>query len=77
MSECDEHIRSFLAMDYKESRENNSIRLEIAGPQMPVWFILRTGEGTIDKVTGGTWKKVEEQVYLIEAQESSVVIQMK
>ena len=44
---------------------------------MPVWFILRTGEGTIDKVTGGTWKKVEEQVYLIEAQESSVVIQMK
>lgn len=77
VSECDEHIRGFLAMDYKESRENNSIRLEIAGPQMPVWFILRTGEGTIDKVTGGTWKKVEEQVYLIEAQESSVVIQMK
>lgn len=77
VSECDERIRSFLAMDYKESREGNSIKLEVAGPQMPIWFILRVNEGAIDKVTGGTWKKVEEQVYLIEAEESSVVIQMK
>ena len=44
---------------------------------MPVWFILRTDEGLIDKVTGGSWKEIEEQVYLIEALEPTVVIQMK
>lgn len=77
VSVCDEHIRNFLAMDYRETRENNSIRLDVASPQMPVWFILRTDEGLIDKVTGGSWKEIEEQVYLIEALEPTVVIQMK
>lgn len=77
VSECDDHIRNFLAMDYKETRENNSIRLDVAGPQMPVWFILRINEGNIGKVTGGSWTKIEDQVYLIEAEEPSVVIQIK
>lgn len=77
VSECDDHIRNFLAMDYKETRENNAIRLDIAGPQMPVWFILRINEGNIGKVTGGSWTKIEDQVYLIETEEPSVVIQIK
>lgn len=77
VSECDDHIRNFLAMDYKETRENNSIRLDVAGPQMPVWFILRINEGNIGKVTGGSWTKIEDQVYLIETEEPSVVIQIK
>ena len=77
MSESDERIRNFLAMDYTESRENDSIRLQVAGPNMPVWFLLRLGEGTIKDVTGGSWKKVEAQVYLIQAEEPEVIIRIK
>ena len=77
VSESDERIRNFLAMDYTESRENDSIRLQVAGPDMPVWFLLRLGEGTIKDVTGGSWKKVEAQVYLIQAEEPEVIIRIK
>lgn len=77
VSESDERIRNFLAMDYTESRENDSIRLQVAGPNMPVWFLLRLGEGTIKDVTGGSWKKVEAQVYLIQAEEPEVIIRIK
>lgn len=77
VSECDDHIRNFLAVDYKETRKNNSIRLDVAGPQMPVWFILRINEGNVSRVIGGSWTKIEDQVYLIEAGEPSVVIQIK
>lgn len=49
----------------------------VAGPNMPVWFLLRLGEGTIKDVTGGSWKKVEAQVYLIQAEEPEVIIRIK
>lgn len=77
VSESDERIRNFLAMDYIESRENDSIRLQVAGPQMPVWFLLRLNEGTIKNVTGGSWKEVEAQVYLIQAEGPEVIIRIK
>ena len=77
VSESDERIRNFLAMDYIESRENDSIRLQVAGPEMPVWFLLRLNEGAVKDVTGGDWKKVEAQVYLIEAKGPEVIIRIK
>ncbi len=77
VSECDDRIRNFLAVDYKDSREGQAIRLEVSGPRMPVYFILRVNEGTIAEVSGGTWKEVESQVYLIEANQPEVMIRMK
>lgn len=77
VSECDERIRSFLALDYKESREGREIRMEVTGISMPAWFVLRTDGEAIERVTGGEWEELEDQAYLIRADEQTVVIRLR
>ncbi len=77
VSECDSRIRNFLALDYTESREDNVIQLELRGPATPVWFILRTGDERIVDVDGGSWEQLERGIWLIEAHDSDVKIELK
>ncbi len=77
MSECDERIRSFLALDYKQSREFNSIYLELNDSEKPVWFVLRTDNETIESMDGGSWKQIEDDVYLVEIEQKNAVITLK
>lgn len=77
VSECDIRIRRFLALDYKESREFNTIRLECNDTKGPVWFVLRTGHEMIESMEGGSWQELEEDVYLIMAEQGNVVITLK
>ncbi len=77
VSECDERIRSFLALDYRETREFNAIHLEIEDVGAPVWFVLRTDQETIESVEGGDWKELEEDVYLIEVMQEKAVITLR
>ena len=70
-------IRRFLALDYKESREFNTIRLECNDTKGPVWFVLRTGHEMIESMEGGSWQELEEDVYLIMAEQGNVVITLK
>lgn len=77
VSECDERIRSFLALDYKESREFNSIRLELNDVRGPVWFVLRTNHESIESVEGGSWRALEDDAFLIEVEQNSAVITLQ
>ncbi len=77
VSECDERIRSFLALDYTEQREFNSIHLERNAVRGPVWFVLRTNHEGIESMEGGSWKKLEEDAYLIEMEEQKAVITLR
>lgn len=77
VSECDLRIRRFLALDYRESREFNTIRLECNDTKGPVWFVLRTDREKIEKIAGGNWRKLEEDAYLITAEQRNVVITLK
>lgn len=77
VSECDERIRSFLAMDYRQRREFNSIYLEINDTGSPVWFVLRTDRESIKSMEGGSWKRLEQDVYLLTIEEKNAVITMK
>ena len=77
VAECDIRIRRFLALDYKESREFNTIRLECNDTKGPVWFVLRTGHEMIESMEGGSWQELEEDVYLIMAEQGNVVITLK
>ena len=70
-------IRKFLALDYKESRSNNRISLEIENVEGPVWFLLRTNNETIEHMEGGSWKRMEGNIYLIEAESKNVTIELK
>ena len=77
VSECDERIRSFLALDYQENREFNSIYLKLNNTRGPVWFVLRTNKESIEKMEGGSWKHLESDVYLLTIEQESAVITLK
>lgn len=75
-SECDQRIRNFLALDYTEKREGNTISLDFTDAVTPAWFILRTDGERISRIEGGDFTMLEENAYLIEADNSHVVIEL-
>ena len=76
VSECDDRIRNFLALDYTDSRKDNVIHLE-SNAGNPVWFVLRTQNERITHVDGGSWKQLEDGAWLIEAENSDVKIELE
>ena len=77
VSESDERIRAFLALDYGKRIDGNTVYLELENPGSPAWFVLR-GEGKrIRAVEGGQWTLLEDGAYLIEATEENVVITLQ
>lgn len=77
LSTSDMRIRQFLNMDYEESREGDVISLKISEIEDKAYFILRTHEESIASLSGGTYKKIENNAYLIEAQQTDVEITLK
>lgn len=77
LSESDERVRAFLALDYTDSRNGDSIVIELSGRSGDVWFLLRTHSESICGMTGGTYQEVEEDAYLICAQEDRLEIRME
>lgn len=65
LSESDKRVRQFLVMDYREHREKNRIFVEADNVTGDSWFILRTHGESIKDVTGGEFKKIENDAYLI------------
>lgn len=77
VSECDKRIRNFLAADYKEWREGHTIHLDVSGSRGTTWFILRTNNKKIDKIEGGDWEKIEEDAFLIKAEQAHVAVTLQ
>lgn len=77
VSECDERIRNFLALDYTKKQNSETISLEIKKQEGPVWFLLRSNKKPADDIQGGSWKKIEDGAYLIEATDENVIINME
>ncbi len=77
VSECDSRIRSFLALDYTDSRKEDTIHLELTGTETPVWFVLRTEGERIVRVNGGSWERLEDGAWLIEAESVDVSIELE
>ncbi|MCH5187064.1 MAG: DUF2194 domain-containing protein [Oscillospiraceae bacterium] len=76
LTESDERVRSFFALDYAEKRKKNTISVEIKNDGES-WFLLRTHAEKIKSITGGDYTKVENDVYLIHATEKSVQIELE
>lgn len=74
VTESDQRIRNFLAMDYSEEREGDQVTLQTGNVDDTVWFILRTHNEVIEDIQGGSYEEIEDNAYLIEADESTVVI---
>lgn len=76
LSESDNRIRTFLNMDYQEVRRDDTIYLELSGVDEG-WFILRTHGEKIAEMEGGTYEEIEEDAYLIQAQQVHVELQLE
>lgn len=77
LSESDERIRRFLALDYAQYREGNSIHLKLEQMSAPVWFVLRCRGEAPDRMEGGNFQKLEKGVYLVEVREADAVLTLK
>lgn len=75
LSESNTRTRTFLNLDFSETRTDDEIILKTS--ESGSWFILRTHGEEIEEIEGGTQKKLEDNVYLIQAQDTTVKIQVK
>ena len=75
LSESNTRTRTFLNLDFSETRTDDEITLKTS--ESGSWFILRTYGEEIEEIEGGTQKKLEDNVYLIQAQDTTVKIQVK
>jgi hypothetical protein len=77
VSEAAKKIRSFLALDYTSSREDNVITIDLTGRDGDCSLMLRLHNETIDTVSGATAEETEEHFYLLTADSDHIVITLK
>lgn len=77
LSKSDERVRAFLAMDYADSRNGDSITVDISNRNGDVWFLLRTHSESISSISGGSYQQIEKDAYLICAQEDHLEIRVE
>mgnify|MGYP004568053737 FL=1 len=75
LSESNARIRTFLNLAYSQSREDNTITLRTSEPGS--WFVLRTHGEEIGEIDGGSQTEIEDDAYLICAENTTVKIQLK
>lgn len=77
VSGSDSRVRSFLSMDYRQERHENIIAVEIDRFANGNDFILRTHKEDVVNVTGGSFKKLEADAWLIHADQANIEIQVE
>lgn len=70
ISESNSRVRAFLNLDYSFKGDENETILYTT--QKDTWFLLRTHGQEIGEIVGGSFEKLEEDVYLIHAQTNTV-----
>lgn len=75
LSKSNQRTRTFLNLDYYHSKVNDKIQLDTTHEKS--WFLLRTNGREIKKIKGGSYKKIQNGVYLIYAKKNQVEIQLK
>ena len=75
LSESDQRVRKFLNMNYEATYLNKEIVLKTT--QQDSWFVLRTHDAPIQKISGAAWSKIEKDAYLIHCEDDTVVIELK
>jgi len=76
-SESDVRVRKFLSLDYTDSMEDNVISLKVEELSGDVWFMLLTNGQEIEKAEGATYKKVEDDAYLLKLSRDKVQIYLQ
>ncbi|WP_026767839.1 DUF2194 domain-containing protein [Selenomonas ruminantium] len=70
------YFADYLDMDYRVEREPEKMTITTANNRQPLHFILRQCRD-IAEISGGSYKKVDDDAYLIETEKSTTVIKWK
>lgn len=76
LSESDQRIRRFLAIDYEQERQDDNITVRVKNFDQQAWFVLRLNGETVKSVKGGTSTKIEDGAYLICAEKDEITIKV-
>lgn len=76
-SESDIRVRRFLNLNYSDAIRDNVIELQVDEMTGEVWFMLLTNGQEIEKAEGASYKKVEEDAYLLKLQEKEAKIYLQ
>lgn len=72
ISESNRRVRAFLNLDY--SYDGDETETILRTTEKGTWFILRTHDAEIGEIVGGSYEKLEEDVYMIYANTNTVRI---
>lgn len=76
LSESDQRIRRFLAIDYEQERQNDNITVKVDNFDQQAWFVLRLNGETVKSVKGGKSTRIEDGAYLICAEKDTITIKV-
>lgn len=74
LSQSDDRVRRFLALDYRAERNGDIITLETQRFDTEAYFILRTDNERVRDIEGGSATEAEEGIWLIGVEEPSARI---
>ena len=77
LSQSDARVRNFLAMDYVSMRNEDTVYLYLKDGAKEGYFLLRTHDEQIKSIENGTCQKLEQDVWLIHAEDSNVQIRLE
>ena len=77
VSQSDERVRNFLNEKVTSNRNNDTVTIKAENYNGSAYLLLRTHGEEIYEMTGGSYKKVEEDAYLLTLTDDSARIKLK
>lgn len=77
ISQSDSRVRNFLNGSIESTREGNQIAIRTKDFTGDAYLLLRTHGEKLEEMTGGSWKKVEEDAYLLQLTEADAFVTLK
>lgn len=75
LTESDGRVRSLLNLTYDQSRQGDTVTINVQNVG-EAWFLLRTHGETVEDMQGGEYRMLEEDVYLLHTTEAAVQIRL-
>ena len=77
ISQSDSRVRNFLNGSIESTREGNQIAIRTKDFTGDAYLLLRTHGEKPEEMTGGSWKQVEEDAYLLQLTEAEAFVTLK
>lgn len=77
LSEADERIRQFMALDYHQERKGNVIHVSIENLEKDAYFLLNLHDEEVEECENGDFVEVDDGVYLLHAKKAEMNVTLK